>query len=120
MKNVTATAHMKGFVNVTSGDIDALKAAVATQGPISVAIDASHRSLSFYANGVYYEPDCGKGVNTSLHCLTSGLFRTAFSDLEPVPYYVFCFCFRVFFYSFFCFWSHMLDEADHTRLFSPR
>jgi len=66
VKNVTATAHMKGFVNVTSGDIDALKAAVATQGPISVAIDASHRSLSFYANGVYYEPDCGKGVNTSV------------------------------------------------------
>jgi len=60
VKNVTATAHMTGFVNVTSGDLDALKAAIAAHGPVSVAIDASHRSLSFYANGVYYEPDCGK------------------------------------------------------------
>jgi len=60
VKNVTATAQMKGFVNVTSGDLDALKAAIAAHGPISVAIDASHRSFVFYANGVYYEPSCGK------------------------------------------------------------
>jgi len=60
VKNVSSTAQMKGFVNVTSGDIDALKAAISAHGPVSVAIDASHRSLSFYANGVYYEPKCGK------------------------------------------------------------
>ena len=53
---------MTGFVNVTSGDLDALKAAIAAHGPISVGIDASHRSLSFYANGVYYEPNCGKDI----------------------------------------------------------
>ena len=51
---------MKGFVNVTSGDLDSLKMAIAVNGPVSVAIDASHRSLAFYANGVYYEPQCGK------------------------------------------------------------
>ena len=60
MKNVTVTARMKGFVNVTSGDLDALKMAIAVHGPVSVAIDAAHRSLVFYANGVYYEPQCGK------------------------------------------------------------
>ena len=51
---------MTGFVNVTAGDLDALKAAIAAHGPVSVSIDASHRSLSFYANGIYYEPNCGK------------------------------------------------------------
>jgi len=71
VKNVTATAQMKGFVNVTTGDLDALKAAIAAHGPISVAIDASHRSLSFYANGVYYEPKCGKDADgaTFVHFL---------------------------------------------------
>ncbi|XP_023327352.1 digestive cysteine proteinase 1 [Eurytemora carolleeae] len=49
---------IKGFVNVTSGDVDALKVAIASKGPISVAIDASHKSLSFYSSGVYFEKDC--------------------------------------------------------------
>ena len=53
-------ATLKGYVNVTSGDLQALKIAIAHFGPISVAIDASVRSFSFYANGVYYEPKCGK------------------------------------------------------------
>jgi C1A family cysteine protease len=29
------------------------------EGPISVAIDAAHKSFVFYANGVFYEPECG-------------------------------------------------------------
>ena len=67
----------QGWVNVTSGSEEALKVAIASRGPVSVAIDASHKSLSFYSNGqlrpvdliffgnctisvpgVYYEPEC--------------------------------------------------------------
>jgi len=54
----TVGLKIKGWVNVTSGDLDALKVAVASRGPISVAIDAAHKSLSFYSNGVYYEEAC--------------------------------------------------------------
>ena len=36
--------------------------AVAAHGPVSVAIDASHKSLSFYSNGVYYEDKCNNDV----------------------------------------------------------
>jgi len=60
---------IKGWVNVTSGDVDALKLAIANKGPISVAIDASHKSLSFYSNGVYYEPECNNDMDGLDHAV---------------------------------------------------
>jgi len=47
-----------GFVDVKEGDENALKTAIATAGPCSVAIDASHESFQFYSHGVYREPEC--------------------------------------------------------------
>lgn len=47
-----------GFVDVREGDENALKHAIATVGPCSVAIDASHESFQFYSHGVYREPEC--------------------------------------------------------------
>ena len=59
-KDVVIGAKLTGYVNITSGDINQLKEAIATKGPVSVGIDAAHLSLSFYSHGVYYEPKCGK------------------------------------------------------------
>lgn len=47
-----------GFVDVKSGDEEALKKAIASVGPVSIAIDASHESFQFYSTGVYVEPKC--------------------------------------------------------------
>lgn len=48
----------KGYSDILSGNEDHLKAAVATVGPISVAIDASRDTFHLYRDGVYSDPDC--------------------------------------------------------------
>jgi len=53
---VAATAT--GYVNVASGDEDALKEAVASIGPISVLIDANHFTFMNYNSGIYSNPRC--------------------------------------------------------------
>ena len=50
-KKAHVGATVSGFVDIESGDEDALKAALATVGPVSVAIDASRESFQFYSNG---------------------------------------------------------------------
>lgn len=55
VNNLTLVAPITGWVNVTSGDANSLKIALLKNGPISVAIDASVRSFSFYSHGVYFD-----------------------------------------------------------------
>lgn len=57
-KKSSVGATDTGFVDIKEGSEKQLKKAVATVGPVSVAIDASHQSFQFYSEGVYDEPDC--------------------------------------------------------------
>lgn len=47
-----------GLVDIPQGDEEKLKEAIATVGPVSVAIDASQESFQFYNSGVYYDDQC--------------------------------------------------------------
>ncbi|RUS80967.1 hypothetical protein EGW08_011287 [Elysia chlorotica] len=55
---VQNVVQISNYTILPQGDLNTLKLALFEKGPISVAIDASHKSLSFYANGIYYEPEC--------------------------------------------------------------
>lgn len=55
-KNSGATD--KGFSDIPQGDEGKLKKAIATMGPVAVAIDASRSSFQLYSEGVYYDPEC--------------------------------------------------------------
>lgn len=80
-KNSGATDS--GFVDIPKGDEKKLISALATIGPISVAIDASHNSFQFYSSGVYYEPEC------STESLDHGVLAVGYgTDDNDRDYYI--------------------------------
>ncbi|KAG1696136.1 Cathepsin L [Nymphon striatum] len=57
-KKADDSAKVTGFVDIPNGDENALKKAVATVGPISVAIDANHPEFMSYSSGILDIPTC--------------------------------------------------------------
>jgi len=74
-------AEVSGYVDVTSGDEDKLKEAVGSVGPVSIAIDASHRSFQLYSGGVYTEPECSSSE------LDHGVLVVGYGD-SPSDYWL--------------------------------
>jgi cathepsin L len=57
-KNVAA--KVSGYTSIAQFSEKELTQAIATVGPVSVAIDASQFSMQFYSGGLYYEPRCSR------------------------------------------------------------
>ncbi|TKR58795.1 hypothetical protein L596_030198 [Steinernema carpocapsae] len=53
-----STGRRDAFALISQGDEEALKIALATQGPISVIIDARSRNFRSYKSGVYFNRAC--------------------------------------------------------------
>ena len=71
-----------GYVDVKHFSEADLQVAVATVGPISVAIDASHVSFQFYHSGVYSEEDC------SSTALDHAVLVVGYGTLEGKDYWL--------------------------------
>jgi len=83
-QNFTEKYFLRDWVNIPSGDLEALKAALFEEGPISVGIDASHPSFAFYNQGVYYEPKCG---NTE-YDLDHAVLAVGYGELHGEKYWL--------------------------------
>lgn len=78
-----SAAEDKGFVDVSPpGDEEKLQVALATVGPIAIAIDASHQSFHFYNGGVYEDPDC------SPENLDHGVLLVGYGSMEGKDYWI--------------------------------
>ncbi|XP_041356383.1 procathepsin L-like isoform X1 [Gigantopelta aegis] len=75
-------ANDTGFVDVKSGSESDLQSAVATVGPVSVAIDASHISFQLYKSGVYHSFLC------SSKKLDHGVLAVGYGTLSGKDYWL--------------------------------
>jgi len=74
------SATVSGFVDIPTGDEDALKEALATAGPVSVAVDATEDKFMFYKDGVFVDKGCGNKMNDLDHGVLAVGYGTETAD----------------------------------------
>merc|ERR1712183_965911 len=78
--NVGAT--ISSYTDIPSGSEPDLTKAIATVGPISVAIDASQYTFQLYKSGIYYEENC------SSQYLDHGVLAVGYGSKTTGDYYL--------------------------------
>ncbi|KAM7029056.1 cathepsin S isoform 2-T3 [Acridotheres tristis] len=74
-------ASCSRFLELPEGDEAALREAVATVGPVAVAIDATRPSFFLYHSGVFDDPQCSQEVN-------HGVLVVGYGSLDNKEYWL--------------------------------
>ncbi|XP_076136155.1 cathepsin S, ortholog2, tandem duplicate 1 [Alosa pseudoharengus] len=74
-------ANCTSYSFVTEDNEEALKQAVATIGPISIAIDATRPTFTFFRSGVYNDVSCSQKVN-------HGVLAVGYGTLDGQDYWL--------------------------------
>jgi len=77
----TVGATCSGYVEIPPTREDKLKEAVATVGPVSVAIDAGNESFQLYKSGIYDEPACTDNLD-------HGVLAVGYGTLQGSDYWI--------------------------------
>ena len=81
-KEADIGATDSGFVDIPEGDENALTQAIASVGPISVAIDASKTTFHYYKEGVYSDSLCSSTK------LDHGVLAVGYGSQDGQDYYI--------------------------------
>jgi len=80
----TIGATCSGFMDIESGDEDALKEAVATVGPVSIAIDVTEDKFMFYKEGIFVDDECTNTRETLNH----GVLAVGYGSNSTTDYWL--------------------------------
>ncbi|XP_069505458.1 procathepsin L-like [Ambystoma mexicanum] len=78
-------ANCSSYSMVQQGNEEALEEAVASVGPVSVAVYASLLTFRFYHSGVYYDPSCTGDVN---HAMLAVGYNTSHVNQTDADYWI--------------------------------
>lgn len=76
--------NIKNYTFVEGENVDTVKYYLVNKGPLSIGIDASHASLSFYSHGIYDDPACKNGLEDLDHAV----LLVGYGDLNGRPYWL--------------------------------
>lgn len=76
-------ATISGFKDIAEGDEEALKVAVTTIGPVSIAIEADQEAFQFYSAGVF-DAECGTQLDHGVLVTGFGTDATTGKDFWDV------------------------------------
>jgi cathepsin L len=85
----TIGSTCSGFIDVTSGDEQALRDAVAQAGPVSVAIDVTEGKFMLYKDGIFVDDTCSNGQDELNHgVLVVGYGTNSTTDGKNMDYWI--------------------------------